>query len=155
MPVQPVQLGPVEDRRRRRYPLNLELAGQFFGSEGLARPALRAPAQQRQVIDQRLGQNAHFPKTRDRGRSVALRQPLAVAAQNRREVRELRDGPTEGLVNGYLLGSVRDVVIAANPMRDLHERVVYGDDIVVDRNARRTHENWIADRLAGKLNLAT
>ena len=69
-------------------------------------------------------------------------------------MRELGHLPSEGLVNGDLLGGVGDMVVAANHVRDLHEGVVDGDDVVVDGHAGRPHQDRIADRLAGKLDIA-
>ncbi len=131
-----MQLGPVEDRGGSRYALQLELARQLFHGEGLARAALRAPAEQGQVVHQRLRQDAHLAEAGDGGCSVALRQALAIAAQDGREMRELRHLPPKGLVDRHLLGGVRDMVIAADDVGDLHQRVVNGDDIVIDGHAR-------------------
>src|ERR1035441_7924462 len=69
---------------------------------------------------------------------------------------ELRNRPAEGLVDGDLLGGVGDVVVAADDVGDLHQRVVDGDDVVVDGDssrdsARGADEDRVADGFSGEL----
>jgi hypothetical protein len=66
---------------------------------------------------------------------VALGEALAVRAEDGGEMGKLRHRPAEGLVDGHLLGSVGDVVVAADDVGDAHEGVVDGDHVVIDRNA--------------------
>ena len=63
---------------------------------------------------------------------------------------EFRHRPAEGLVDRHLAGRVGDVVVAANHMSDLHERIVDGDDVVVNGNAgkRRRWRGADEDRVA-------
>jgi hypothetical protein len=51
------------------------------------------------------------------------------------------------------------VVVTTDDVGDLHECVVDGDYVVVDRDARgepshRADENWVADRIGGELDRA-
>src|ERR1700733_2856819 len=84
---------------------------------------------------------------------MTLGQSLAITAQDGRQVGKLRQPPTEGLVNSYLPGSVRDVVVTANDVGDLHERIVDGNHVVVDRDAGRTNQNKVTHGLACKLDV--
>ena len=123
------------------------------------RAALGAPAEQREVVDQRLGQDAHLAEAGDRGCAVAFGEAFAIGAEDGGEMGELGDLPAEGLVDGDLLGGVGDVVVAADDVGDLHERVVDGDDVVVDGHAGGgsaggADEDWVADRVGGELHIA-
>jgi len=51
-----------------------------------------APSQKREIVHQGLGQNPHFAKIGDGGRTMALGQPFAIRSENRRQMRELRHG---------------------------------------------------------------
>ena len=66
---------------------------------------------------------------------MALGEPLAVRAKDGREMRELRHRPAQRFVQRDLLGSVRKMIVAADHVRDLHQRVVDDDHVVVDRHA--------------------
>ncbi len=116
VPVQPMQLIPVEDRRGGGHPLQFELRDQLVHGEGLARPSLCPPAEQGKIVGQRLGQDSHLAEAGYRGGSVALGEPLTIAAQNGGKVGKLRQAPAKCLINGNLPGSVGDVVIAADDM---------------------------------------
>ena len=171
MAVEPVEFVKIEDGRTRRDALERKGLRQLLQREGLRLAVLRSPAEQGQVVDQRLGQVAHLAEGRNRGGAMALGEPLAVGPQNRRKVSKLRHRPAEGLVNCHLLGGVRDVVVATDNVGDLHQRVVDGDHVVVYRDAPkagaspgngqaarsthgRTDQNGVRDRLGGKLDLA-
>jgi len=78
-------------------------------------------------------------------------------------VGELRHRPAEGLVDGHLLGGVGDVIVAADDVGDVHEGVVDGDHVVVDRDSGgnsacsprcRADQNGVADRVGGELDRA-
>jgi len=137
MAVEPVELVEVEDGRRRGDALEGEDAGQLGEGKGLGLAVFRAPAEEGEVVDHGFGQIAHLAEGGDGGGAVALGKTLAVCAENRGEVRELGQGPAEGLVDGDLLGSVGDVVVATDDVGDLHEGVVDGDHVVVNGDAAR------------------
>ena len=117
-------------------------------------PPGRRPAQQRQIIYQRLGQHAHVAKIGDRGCPVPLGEPFAVAAQNRRKVRKLRHGPAQGLIQRHLLGRIRKMIVAADHVRDLHQRVINHHHVVVDRHPVRTQDDGIAHHFVRELHVA-
>ena len=60
-------------------------------------------------------------------------------------MRELRHLPTQGFIQRNLLGRVRQMIVAANHMRNFHQRVVDHDHVVVNRNACRAQDDGIAD----------
>ena len=74
--VEPVELGLVEDRRARREPLELELGDQTVHVEHLVL-AVR-PAEQRQVVHDRLRQVAELAEVAHRRGAVALAELAAV-----------------------------------------------------------------------------
>src|SRR5579863_2513658 len=119
-----MQLVPIEDCRRGCDPFQLELLDQLFARENLAGSPFCAPAKQSQIIRQRLGQNSHLAEAGNRRSTMAFGKALPVAAQDGREMRKLRRGPTECLINSHLPGSVRNVIVAADDMSDMHERIV-------------------------------
>ena len=53
--------------------------------------AVEAPAEQSEVVDDRLRQVSRVAELLDRGRPVALREALTVRPEDHREVREARD----------------------------------------------------------------
>ncbi len=80
MAVEPVELVEVEDGRARGDALQGEGLRQLVQGKGLGLAVLRAPAEQGQVVDQRLGQVAHLAKGGNRGGPVALGEALAVGS---------------------------------------------------------------------------
>jgi len=91
---------------------------------------------------------------------VALGKPLAVCPQNCGKVRELRHRPSKGFVDGDLLGRVGNVIVAADHVRDAHERIVDGDHVVIDRHTGRhtagtSHQHRIAHGFRSEHHVAT
>src|SRR5437868_8535381 len=82
---------------------------------------------------------------------MALGEALAVRPKNGREMRELRRRPSQSFVKSDLLGSVGQVVIAADDMGDFHQRVIDDHHVVVNRHPVRAGDDGIADYFAGKL----
>src|SRR5271157_1037280 len=85
---------------------------------------------------------------------MTLRQPLAIFAQNGGQMCKLRHGPTQRLVKCHLLWRVGEVVVATNHVRDVHERIVHDDHVVVNRHACGAHDDGIAHHFVGKLDRA-
>ena len=67
------------------------------------------------------------------------------------KMRELGHRPAQCFVERDLLGRVRQMIVAANHVRDLHQRVIDHDDVVVDRDSRRPQDDGIAHCFVGKL----
>jgi len=99
------------------------------------------PAQQGQVVEQALGQEAGVAVAEQVGLGVALAQLLVALAHDIRQVTELRGGAVadadlrERVVQGDLAGRAGQQVLPAQHMGDLHERVVDGGDQRVERVA--------------------
>src|SRR6267142_2112628 len=93
------------------------------------------PAEAREVVDQGLGEIAVLPVLHDAHRSVALRQALAVGAENHGDMGELRQLRAERSKDIHLARSIVDVIVAADHVRDAHVEVVHHHAEVVGRNA--------------------
>ena len=87
--VHPLELLGVEDRRRRIDALEREEADQLLAREQLAL-GVEVPAEQREEVDDRLGEVAGLAQLLDAGRAVPLREALAIGAEEQRQVRERR-----------------------------------------------------------------
>ena len=111
--VHPEELLRIEDRRRRADALERELALHLLARQDLAVLA-RRPAEEGEEVDERLGQDALVAPLLDGRGAVALRELLAVGAEDHAEVRELRDRRAERPEEGDVLGRVREVVVAAD-----------------------------------------
>ena len=67
---------------------------------------------------------------------MPLRQRRVVGPQHQRQVSEYRRRPTQGLVDENLAWRVRDVILAADHVRDRHQRVVMTTTAVVGGRRR-------------------
>ena len=76
------------------------------------------PPEQREEVHHRLGKVAEAVILHDRRRAMALAQPLLVRTEDQRHMREARRRPSERFVEQDLLRRVRDVIVAANDVRD-------------------------------------
>ena len=94
--VHPLELLGVEDRRRRVDALEREEPDQLLAREQLAL-GVEVPAEQREEVDDRLGQVAGLAQLLDARGAVALGEALAVGAEEQRQVRERRHGRPEPL----------------------------------------------------------
>jgi len=92
-----------------------------------------APAEQRQIVDQRLGQVALAPKLVDTDRAVPFRELLAVGPEHVSDVGVDGNLGAERLQHADLLGRVGDVIVAADDVRDAVEPVVERRGEVVGR----------------------
>jgi hypothetical protein len=99
------------------------------------RLAVRRPAEQREEVHQRLRQVAGRAELVHRGGAVPLRQLLAVITEHVRDVGVDRRLVAEGGQDLELLRRVRDVVRAADHVRDRVVRVLDRVGEVVRRAA--------------------
>ena len=95
------------------------------------------PAEEREVVDQRLGDEAFVDVGVDRGLALALAHLRAVRVEDERQVREARHVVAQRSEQEDVLGRVREVVLAADDVGHLHRRVVDDDREVVQRRCRR------------------
>ena len=152
--VEPVQFFHIKNSRGRSDPFQREFPNQLLRGKHFTRAAARRPAQQDQVIGERFRQHAHLAKVGNRRRPVALGQPLAVAAENGGKVRELRHGPVESLIQRHLFRRIGEMVVAADDVGNLHQRIVDDDYVVVNRNPGRAQDDGIAHHLIREFDLA-
>ena len=102
------------------------------------------PAEQRQVVDQRLADEALGDVVRDRGLALALAHLRPVRIEDERQVGEPRLGMAERPEQQDVLGGVREVVLAADDLADLHRRVVDDHGEVVERRPVAADDHEVA-----------
>ena len=151
--IDPIELLGVEGRRVLGDAVERELAGQNIARDdrGLA---VERPAEQCQVVDERIGQVAGIAVLLHRGGAMALGELFAVGAQNHGDVGERRHGRTEGLVNHDLTRGVGQVVVAADDVGDLHHGVVDDGREVVRGRAVGAEDDKVVELLGVKGHLA-
>ena len=103
--INPIKLLGVEGRRVLGDAVERELAGQDIARDdcGLA---VERPAEQRQIVDEGVGQVTGVAVLLHRGGAVALGELLAVGAQDHGDVGERGHGRAEGLVDHDLARGV-------------------------------------------------
>jgi hypothetical protein len=112
------------------------------------------PSQQRQVVHQRLGQEALLSERLDRRGTVALGQRLAVRAVHLRDVRVGGRRAPERLDHRGVAGRAREQVVAADDVRDAHQHVVDRDRQQEDGRAVRADQDEVAELPHGEAHLA-
>ena len=76
---------------------------------------------------------------------MTLAQALLVGPENQRHVREPRDRRADRLVQQHLLRRVRDVIVAADHMRDPHLHIVGHDRQVIGGMAVGSEDDEVLD----------
>ncbi len=121
--VHPVELGVVEGGRALADPLEREPLDQLVPRHD-RRLAVGRPAEQREEVHQRRRDVAGCAELVHRDGAVPLRELLAVLAEDVRDVRVGRNLGAQSLQDQDLLRGVRDVVVAADHVRDPVEPVL-------------------------------
>ena len=152
--IQPAQLLMIETRRVARHALDRELLDELLRRDDRL-VVLRAPAEQREVVAQRLGQVALVAQLLHGRRAVALGQLLAVHAVQQRQVGVQRRLRAERPEHEQLLGRVGEVVLAAHDVRDVRVEVVDGDGEVVEHAAVGARDDGIVEVHVGEGRVAT
>jgi hypothetical protein len=80
--------------------------------------------EQRKEVDQRVGKVALTLVLHHRRRTMPFAQPLLVRTEDQWNVREHRQRGAKRSEEQHMLWRIRDVVIAADDMRDAHVDVV-------------------------------
>ena len=106
-----------------------------------------APAEPDQVIAQRRREIAHGAVGLDSERAVAFRQFGAVRPMDQRDMRHVRDVPSERVVDLLLAGGVDQMVVAADHVGDAHVVVVDHDGKHVGRVTVATQQHEIVEVL--------
>ena len=141
--VEPVELGLVEDHGARREPAEVELLHEAVQAEHLVLPV--RPAQQGEVVDQRLRQVAQLAEIPHRRGAVTLAELAALGPEHHGVVREGGRRRPQRLVEQHLPRRVGEVVVAADDVRDAHVAVVHDGGEVVAGDAVGTHDDEVAD----------
>src|SRR2546423_961806 len=117
------------------YAFERELRDQLFERHDLLLTVRGRPTKQREEVAKRGGDEAAITigRQRDDLAVLALREFRFVRRKDERQVREARDGRAERLVDENLLVCVRQMILAANYVRDAHLNVVADDREVVKR----------------------
>src|SRR5690606_11819191 len=105
------------------------------------------PSHAHEEVDHRLGQIAEVAILGDRHGAVALRELPSARREDERYVRVARHGETERLEKQDLLRRVRQVILAANHMGDLHVVIVRDDGEVIDGRSVRARDHHVVDVL--------
>ena len=109
----------------------------------------RRPAQEREVVDERLAQEPLGDVVRDRGLALALAHLRAVGVEDERQVGEDRERVAQRLEQQDVLGRVADVVLAADHVADPHRHVVHHHGEVVERVAVAADDDEVAAEVGG------
>ena len=150
--VHPRQLFRIEDARTVADVLDGKAARHLVDREQLL-IAARRPAQKREVIRQRFGQEAPRPELGHRGRAMTLRERRVIRPHHHGEMGERRRREPERLIEKHLTWRVRDVILTPNHVRDLHHRIVHHDGEVVGGTAVGAHQHGVADHVRAERDL--
>ena len=142
--VHPVELRVVERRRARADTHQGEALDELV-SRHERRLAVRCPAEQREEVHERLGHVPRLAKLVDRDRAVPLRELAAVGAEDVRHVGVDRRLDAKCAQHVELLRRVRDVIVAADHVRDPVEPVLERRGVVVSRPTVRAHKDEILE----------
>ena len=140
--VHPAQLVGVEDRRGGVQPLQAERALQLVEAEQLARPVQR-PAEQGDVVDQRLRQVALPAELAHAHRAVALAQLLAVGAVHDRQVGVPGRLPSARLEDQHVQRRRGDPLLSPQHVADAHFVVVGDGRQVIGREPVRLEQHGV------------
>ena len=145
--VEPLEPLAIEDRAALVHLPDVEALDDLVERQDLLLGAGR-PAEQREVVDERLGDEPLVDVGVDRGLALALAHLRAVRVEDERQVREARHVVAERSEQQDVLGRVREVVLAADDVGDLHRRVVDDDREVVQRRAVGADDHEVAAEVA-------
>ena len=79
---------------------------------------------------------------------MTLGQRAVVRSHHQRDMREGRRSPAERLEDQQLPRCIGNVILASDHMRDLHQRIVDHDGVVVGGHAVRAHDHRIANHVS-------
>src|ERR671910_728149 len=132
----------VEDRWVAAHAVDAEAFCQLLGGEHLLVSGVSG-AEEREVVEERLGQVAPLREVLDARRAVALAEFLLVWPEDLGDVGEGRERVAQGLVDQDLARRVREVVVAPDDVAYLHLRVVEGGGEVVGRGVCGLHKHEV------------
>ena len=121
--VQPLELLGIEHAGARVHPLQRESLDQLRDGHH-RRVVVKAPADEREVVDERLRQHSAVAELLHRDGAVALGELLLVGAEHHGQVRVRGRLGLEGGVDGELARRRRQQVLAADDVGDAHADVI-------------------------------
>ena len=153
--VDPVELFPVESRARMLHAVEREGVYELVEREDLLRRA-GIPAEQRKVVDERLGQVALLAKEHQVGfRVLAFGQLGPVFGEDQRHVGESkRPVIAERVDEHQLIGRVGEMLLAADHVGDLHRRVIDRACKLIGRKSIGLDDDEIADQVGVESHIA-
>src|SRR5919106_935738 len=151
--VHPGQLLVIERRGARPHALEREALDQLVGRHD-RRLVVVAPAEKREVVHERRRNVAVAAELLHGDGAVPLRELAPVHAEDVRHVRVRRRVGAQGLEEEDLLRRVRDVVLAADDVRDAGIGVVHRRGEVVRRRPVAPEEDEVLDALVRHLDPA-
>mmetsp|Transcript_65106 Transcript_65106/g.128758 ORF Transcript_65106/g.128758 Transcript_65106/m.128758 type:complete len:401 (+) Transcript_65106:1076-2278(+) len=143
--VNPPKLLHVKDGRRLGHPIEREGRDELIDRVDLLIRRI-IPAEQAEVVDHRLGQEALQLKLVDGGSAVSLGELRAVLAEHEAEVGILWYGVPEGLEDEDLPNRVGQVLLRTDDVGHCHLGVVHRHAEVVHGHAARAQQDEVADR---------
>ena len=128
--IEPVEFFRVEHRAAAADAVEGEDRYQLLARKNFLVGA-RRPSKQREEVDHGFGHDALPLVLGHRRRAMTLAQALAIGTEDQRHVRELRHRSINRPVEKNLLRRVRNVVVPAYHVRDLHLHIVGHDGELV------------------------
>ena len=151
--VHPVELLLVEDGVLLRDAIEREGAAELRRRDD-GSLAVERPAEQRQEVHESVGQIPPVAVFLHIGGAVALRELLAVGAQDHGQVREQRHLGAERLVDEHLARGVGEMVVAADDVGDGHVHVVADHSEVVGERAVGAAQDHVVHHIDGEAHVA-
>ena len=147
--VHPGQLLVVEDGGRRHQAVDGEGFDHLFLGHHLA-VVTGGPAEQGQVVVERLRQDALIAELLDRGGAGALGEALFVGSHDHGQMTEDGHLGSQGLEEGDVLGGVGDVVLAPQDVGDAVLDVVAHHGQVVGGGAVGAQDDEVVEAVGGE-----
>ena len=140
----------IKASRVRIHVLNVEDLRHLGEAEDVAVGRNR-PAEQREVVEQSLGNEAAVARQKQIGLRITFRQFLGAIAEDRRQMGVLRNAiadtdPDQGTVQGDLSRRRRQKVLTAQHMGDPHQRIIDRVDQGIQRISIRPRECEVRHR---------
>jgi len=143
-PVQPGELGEIEDRPTKAHTIEAEVFDHVLDGELLAAIGQR-PAHHRQVVEHRLRHVACALVVVEGDGVLALADLRLVRVAQERHVHELGCVPAEGSIELHVLRCGGDPLLGADHMRDLHHVIVHHVGEVVGGVAVALEQHLVVD----------
>ncbi len=112
------------------------------------------PTQAHQIVNERFRQVSHFLIGHNGSRTVSFTEARFIGSQNHGNMGKFRDSKTQRLIKQNLARRVIDMVIAADDMGNVHQRVINDHSKVVGRVTIATLNDQIVKLFIIKTNVS-